>query len=273
MATETQEPQAQPQTESDGDRKVALVTGASSGIGEEFARQLSQKGYDVVIVARRRDRLEHLAQEIAEGGREAEVIEADLSRPEGVAQVVERLQKGDVGVLVNNAGFGTNGDFAALPIERELQEVDLNVRALTQLSHVGLQSMKEHGKGIIINVASTGAYQPVPYMSTYAATKAYVLSFSEGLHEEAKEYGVTVTCLCPGGTRTEFQEVAGVTERSIPSFAFMSSEAVVRHALKAAKRGSAIATPGILNKATSNMPRLTPRFLVRKISGRMFKNV
>ncbi|HUF54805.1 MAG TPA: SDR family oxidoreductase [Dehalococcoidia bacterium] len=270
MVTDTQEKtetQAQPQPT----RRLALITGASSGIGEEFARQLSKQGYDVVIVARRRDRLEKLAQEIAESGRQAEIIEADLCRPEGVAQVVERLQRGDVGLLVNNAGFGTNGEFAAMPLERELEEIDLNIRALTQLSHVALQSMKEKEKGAIINVASTGAYQPVPYMSTYAATKAYVLSFSEGLHEEVKRYGVTVTCLCPGGTRTEFQEVAGLNERSIPEFAFMSSEAVVRHALKATKRGSAIATPGVLNKMTTNMNRVFPRFAVRKISGRMFK--
>jgi short-subunit dehydrogenase len=273
MATETTDTQTEAAPATKPARKRALVTGASSGIGEEFARQLAAAGYDVVIVARRRDRLDRLASELAEGGADAEVIEADLSRAEGVGRVVERLEKGDISVLVNNAGFGTNGQFADLPLERELEEVDLNVRALTQLSHVALQSMKERGKGAIINVASTGAYQPVPYMSTYAATKAYVLSFSEGLHEEAKAYGVTVTCLCPGGTRTEFQEVAGVEERSIPRFAWMSAEAVVRHALKAAKAGSAIATPGLVNKLTANLPRITPRFAVRKISGSMFRNL
>jgi short-subunit dehydrogenase len=270
MATETQESR-QAKAKPDAERKFALVTGASSGIGEEFARQLAQKGYDIIIVARRKDRLDRLAQEISEGGRNAEVIEADLSRPEGVGQVVERLEKGDVSVLINNAGFGTNGNFADLPVERELEEIDLNIRALTQLSHAALQSMRETGKGLILNVASTGAYQPVPYMSTYAATKAYVLSFSEGLHEEAKEYGVTVTCLCPGGTRTEFQQVAGVSEDGIPRFSWMSSEAVVGHALKAAKSGSAIATPGMVNKVTVNLGRVFPRFAVRKISGRMFK--
>jgi hypothetical protein len=277
MATETTDTQTEaapaPKPEAQPARKRALVTGASSGIGEEFARQLAAAGYDVIIVARRRDRLDRLASELAEGGADAEVIEADLSRAEGAGRVVERLGKGDISVLVNNAGFGTNGRFADLPLERELEEVDLNIRALTQLSHVALQSMKERGKGAIINVASTGAYQPVPYMSTYAATKAYVLSFSEGLHEEAKAYGVTVTCLCPGGTRTEFQEVAGLEERNIPRFAWMSAEAVVRHALKAAKAGSAIATPGLVNKLTANLPRFTPRFAVRKISGSMFKNL
>lgn len=275
MATETKDPATEATTAQSADGKPegkrALVTGASSGIGEEFARQLAKNGYDVVIVARRQDRLDKIASELKEGGAEAEVITADLSRPEGVAAVAERLEKGDISVLVNNAGFGTSGEFTQLPIDRELQEIDLNVRALTQLSHAAVGQMKQRGAGAIINVASTGAYQPVPYMSTYAATKAYVLSFSEGLHEEAKAYGVTVTCLCPGATRTEFQEVAGVGEGGVPGFAWMSAEAVVRNALGAAKSGSAIATPGLLNKFTANLPRFTPRFAVRKISGAMFK--
>ena len=275
MATETNETateaKATPSADARPERRRALVTGASAGIGEEFARQLAKLDYDVVIVARRLDRLNKLASELKEGGADAEVIAADLSRPEGVAAVVERLEKGDIGLLVNNAGFGTHGEFTQLPVDRELMEIDLNIRALTQLSHAGLGPMKQRGAGAIINVASTGAYQPVPYMSTYAATKAYVLSFSEGLHEEAKEYGVTVTCLCPGATRTEFQEVAGVAEDGIPGFAWMSAEAVVKNALGAAKSGSAITTPGLLNKFTANLPRFTPRFAVRKISGAMFK--
>ena len=271
MATETNEKATTQPADARPERKRALVTGASAGIGEEFARQLAKLDYDVVIVARRLDRLNKLASELKEGGADAEVIEADLSRPEGVAAVVERLEKGDIGLLVNNAGFGTNGDFSQLPVDRELMEIDLNIRALTQLSNAGWGPMKQSGAGAIINVASVGAYQPVPYMSTYAATKAYVLSFSEGLHEEAKEYGVTVTCLCPGATRTEFQEVAGVGEEGIPGFLWMSAEAVVKTALRAAKSGSAITTPGLLNKFTANLPRFTPRFAVRKISGAMFK--
>ncbi len=275
MATETKDTETEattaPSAEGKPERKRALVTGASAGIGEEFARQLAKQGYDVVIVARRRDRLDKLANELKEGGADAEVIEADLSRPEGVAAVVERLEKGDIGLLVNNAGFGTHGEFTQLPVDRELMEIDLNIRALTQLSHAGLGPMKKSGAGAIINVASTGAYQPVPYMSTYAATKAYVLSFSEGLHEEAKGYGVTVTCLCPGATRTEFQEVAGLGDDSIPGFLWMSAEAVVENALGAAKSGSAITTPGLLNKLTANLPRFSPRFAVRKLSGAMFK--
>jgi short-subunit dehydrogenase len=252
--------------------KTAIVTGASSGIGEEFARQLTQRGYRVVVVARRRDRLEAIAKEIAAVGGSTEVIEADLSKPDGVAMIVERLGKGDVDMLVNNAGFGINGQFGAVPVERELEEIDLNVRALTELSHAAIKAMRPRQSGTIINVGSTGSYQPVPYMSTYAATKAYVLYFSEGLHEEAKKYGVTVTCLCPGGTRTEFQQVAGVNEASLPRGSFMGPAPVVKAALDGAKKGRGIVVPGMMNKTTANLNRFLPRSTVRKIAGRMFKH-
>lgn len=262
MATETKAAK----TKAEAARGVALVTGASSGLGEEFGRQLAKRGYSLVLVARRKDRMDALAKEL--GG--AEVIEADLCAPEGVAAVAKRIEAGDIEVLVNNAGFGTNGEFAELPLERELEEIDLNVRALTQLSHVALGPMKARGSGMIINIGSTGSYQPVPYMSTYAATKAYVLSFSEGLHEEARPFGVTVTCLTPGPVKTEFQEVAGVSEKSLPT-GWVSAEKVVKLALDAAKSGSAIAVPGVMNKASANLSRVAPRFMVRKVAGRMFK--
>ncbi|MEX0682563.1 MAG: SDR family oxidoreductase [Dehalococcoidia bacterium] len=252
--------------------KTAIVTGASSGIGEEFARQLAGRGYAVVLVARRRDRLDAIAKEIAETGATAEVIEADLSKPEGVAAVVKRIGKGDVDMLVNNAGFGINGVFGAVPLERELEEIDLNVRALTELSHAAITQMKPKRAGTIINVGSTGSYQPVPYMSTYAATKAYVLFFSEGLHEEAKQYGVTVTCLCPGGTSTEFQQVAGVDRKKLPRGSFMEPAPVVKAALNGAKAGRGIVVPGMMNKTTANLNRFLPRSAVRKIAGRMFKH-
>ncbi len=263
MATETKP--TEPQTNQSVN--TAIVTGASAGIGEEFARQLKKQGYNVVIVARRKDRLERLASEI--GG--AEIIEADLSKPEGVAAVIKRIDDYDVTMLVNNAGFGINGVFGEVPVERELEELDLNIRALTHLTHAALQQMKTRKNGTIINVASTGAFQPVPYMSTYAATKAYVLSFSEGVHEEAKKYGVTVTCLCPGGTRTEFQQVAGVNEASLPRGSFMMPGPVVKAALDGARKGRGIVVPGMINKTTANLNRVLPRSSVRKIAGRMFK--
>ena len=260
------------QTERPGQTKRprALVTGASSGIGAEFARQLAHRGYDLVLVARRRDRLEQLASEV---GGNVEVIDADLSTQAGVDAIASRLKRGDIDMLINNAGFGTNGEFSGLPLDRELQEIDVNVRALTQLCHAALVPMKEKRAGTIINVASTGAYQPVPYMATYAATKAYVLFLSEALHEEAKSYGVTVTCLCPGLTRTEFHDVANVnTNTAMLRRGWATPEKVVKSALRAAESGSAIAVPGGMNKMTANLPRLVPRFMVRKISGSMFKH-
>ena len=251
-------------------RPRALVTGASSGIGAEFARQLAQRGYDLVLVARRRDRLEQFASEL---GGNVEVIDTDLSTQPGVEAITARLRRGDIDMLINNAGFGTNGEFTGLPVDRELQEIDLNVRALTQLCHAALGPMKEKRAGTIINVGSTGSYQPVPYMATYAATKAYVLYLSEALHEEAKTYGVTVTCLCPGLTRTEFHDVAGVnTNKAMLRRGWATPEKVVKSALRAARSGSAIAVPGGMNKMTANMNRIFPRFMVRKVAGAMFKN-
>lgn len=265
MATDTK-PGAKPKAAETAPKR-ALVTGASSGLGEEFARQLAERGYDLVIVARRKDRLEKLAAEL---GGNVEVLEADLTQPAGVEAVSSRLARGDIDMLVNNAGFGTNGEFTDLPVERELEEIDLNVRALTHLSHAALGPMKAKHAGTIINVGSTGSYQPVPYMATYAATKAYVLYFSEALHEEAKSYGVTVTCLCPGYTRTEFHDVAGVQGGGMLA-RFATAESVVKTALKAAKSGSAIAVPGTMNKVMANLQRVSPRFMVRKVAGSMFK--
>lgn len=251
--------------------KRALVTGASAGLGAEFARQLAAKGYNLVLVARRRARMEELARQLKETRQiEVEIMESDLSKAEGVAAVEERLRKGDIDILVNNAGFGTAGEFVNLPIDREMEEIDVNVKALTRLSHAALETMKRKRRGRIINVASTAAFQPVPYMSTYAATKAYVLSFSEALHEEAKAYGVTVTCLCPGPVRTEFQEVAGVDSERM-QMVWTSPEHVVRVALDAARRGRASTIAGGINRVGVGLTRVVPRVAARKVAGAMFK--
>ena len=272
MAATTEKPATEVAQEAAAKKRRALVTGASSGLGETFARQLAGQGYDLVLVARRRDRLDKLAQELAESrGVEAEVIEADLSRPEGVALVEQRLRKGDIDMLVNNAGFATRGEFWALPVERETQEIDVNVRAVARLAHTALEAMVPKKSGAIINVASVGAFQPVPYMATYAATKAYVLSFSEALHEEVRRHGVTVTCLCPGPVKTEFQQVAGVDQRRLRT-GWVSPDKVVAAALRASAKRRAVVVPGPLNALTSTAPRFTPRFLVRKIAGAMFRD-
>lgn len=258
----------------DESKGIALVTGASSGIGEQFARQLGAKGYDVVMVARRKERLDAIAGEIAEAnGVKTEVIEADLSTKKGVSAVADRIKNGDISVLVNNAGFGTQGEFADLPLNRETEELDVNIIALTQLTHAAAKPMVEQKRGTIINLGSVGSFQPVPHMATYAGTKAYVLSFSEALHEELKPHGVTVTCLCPGVVYTGFQEAAGMSREKMPGMGVMTAEKVVEAALKGAAKKRAIVIPGALNQAAAQMTRLAPRWLIRRVSGRMFEDV
>ena len=254
-------------------KNTAIVTGASAGIGEGFARRLARAGYDLVLVARRRDRLDRLAGDLtSKHGCAAEVIEADLATEDGVAAVEERLRSQEIDLLVNNAGFGTIGEFAALPIERELEEIDLNIRALVRLTHAALAAMTARGRGAIINVASTAAFQPIPNNATYSASKAFVLHFSEAVHEEAKEHGVTVTCLCPGPVKTEFQEVSGLDEGRIPAMAWTGVDTVVESAYSAMRAGRAIVVPGALNVAASASSRMMPRFLVRRIAGAFFKD-
>ena len=257
---------------------TALVTGASSGIGEEFARQLALRGHDVVLVARRRDRLDTLAGTLsAVHGVMAEVVPADLTTQRGIAVVEKRIGAGDVDLLVNNAGVGSVGEFAGLPLEREIEQVDLNVRALLRLTHAALRAMLANKRGAIINVASMAGFQPVPYNATYAATKAFVLNFSEALHEEAKPHHITVTCLCPGPVRTEFQEVAGINGERMRGRALLrymartNAHDVVKAALQAAEAGRAIAIPGGINAAIVETARVMPRPIVRRLAGTSFK--
>ena len=185
-------------------RPATLITGASAGLGAEFARQCARRGEELVLVARRRDRLDALAAEIGN----AHVIVADLAEPGAATRVVgEVVSRGMwVETLINNAGFGLAGRFAELPLARQLEMIDLNIRALTELSFVVINDMVLKGGGAILNVASTAAFQPGPGMAVYFATKAYVLCFTEALHEEWKARGIRVTALCPGPTATEFGE-------------------------------------------------------------------
>lgn len=253
-------------------RQRTLITGASGGIGEAFARKLAKCRYDLVLVARRREQLERLAEELASGdGVKAEVLVADLGDAAGVSAVEGRLRSDEFSLLVNNAGFGTRGGFAELPLEREIEELDVNVRALVRLTHAALGPMVERGRGAVINVGSIGAFQPVPHMATYAATKAFVLHFSEALHEEVKGKGVTVTCLCPGAVRTGFQRTANVDSDRIPSMGWTDVEKVVESALRAVSSRRAMTVPGLLNSLTAGSVRFMPRFLVRRIAGSMFR--
>ncbi|HUF97732.1 MAG TPA: SDR family oxidoreductase, partial [Ilumatobacter sp.] len=228
---------------------TALVTGASSGIGEAMVELLDAAGVATVVVARRADRLQALAERL----QHVEVLAADLTTVDGVVAVGERIADSDapIDLVVNNAGFGTSGVFHELDVDRLTDEIDLNVRALTQLSHFALEAMVPRRRGWLLNVSSVVSFQPAPTLAVYAATKAYVTSLTESLHEEMRGTGVHVTALCPGLTRTEFQSVSNHSGNpaSYPSFAWADATDVARHGLDSVARNRAVAVPGALYKA------------------------
>jgi short-subunit dehydrogenase len=248
-------------------RPVTLVTGASSGLGAEFARACARRGDELVLVARRRDRLEALAAEL---GGTAHVVVVDLAVPEAPETLLgEVAARGlSVATLINNAGFGLAGPFADQALDRQREMIDLNMRALVGLTHLVLPAMKANRAGFILNVASTGAFQAGPGFALYFATKAFVLSFSEALHQELKGSGVRVSALCPGPTRTEFGEVAGVTTDRFDRFA-ADAASVVRAGLAGLDRNQAIVIPGFSNKLSAQSNRLLPRAWMRRIVASM----
>jgi uncharacterized protein len=245
--------------------KVALVTGASAGLGAEFARQLSERGHRLVLAARRKDRLEVLAKELGD----ARAVTIDLSKADAAAKLMADLEAhGEtVDLLVNNAGFGLIGRFAELDARRERQMIDLNIGTLADLCRAVAPGMIEQKSGGIINVASTAAFQPGPKMAVYFATKAFVLSLTEALHEELRPHGIHVTCLCPGPTRTEFGDVAGFGGNGLFDRVAMESPEVVKAGLEGLDRNKAVVVPGLVNKVTANSGRFAPRSVVRKIAG------
>ncbi len=252
---------------------TALVTGASAGIGRAFASALAARGDDLVVVARDTARLDQLASELrGAGGVNVEVLPADLTTNDGVAAVEERA-RARVDLLVNNAGFGTFGKFADLPIEREAQEIALNVLALVRLTHAALPGMLERRGGGVINVSSLACYQPTPMNATYGATKAYVTSFSQALHEETRGTGVKVMVLCPGFTRTEFQARAEVDSSRVPDFLWQSAEQVVAAALRSYDRGRAVCVPGPLNQAGAAFTSALPAGITRRIAAAVLPRV
>lgn len=222
---------------------TALITGASSGIGDQFARQLARRGYELILVARRKDRLEQLAEQVASS---AHVIECDLaSEADKLAGNVEKLGA-DVDLLVNNAGFGLRGHFLELDAEREAEMVRVNCEAVVRLTHAFVPGMVERGRGGVITVASTAGMQPLPYETTYAASKAFAISFMEALSMELRGTGVRALVVNPGPVKTEWQAVAGYDEntRSMPGM--ISAEQCVADALRAYDRGKRSMIPGRL---------------------------
>jgi short-subunit dehydrogenase len=258
-------------TNEETSKGTALVTGASRGIGYELARLFAGTGYDVVLVARGESDLEEAATYFADRfGVEATVLPADLSDPEAPRELYEECRDRDlrIDVLVNNAGFGTAGEFVETDLETELDEIQVNVTAVTHLTKLFARDMAERGEGKVLNVASTAGFLPGPKMAVYYATKSYVLSFSEAIAEELDDEGVTVTCLCPGPVETGFQERADSEDKRLNRL-FMSDDArsVARAGYRGLTSGKTVVVPGLPMKLSVFGMRLLPRSVNRKLAG------
>jgi uncharacterized protein len=256
-------------------RGCALVTGASTGLGAVFATALARAQYDVILVARSRQRLETLAKQLWQNyGVIAEVCVADLTQPEALQQLEEKIAREPrLDILVNNAGFGTTGPFAGLDPAREEEEIRLNVIALVRLTRAALPGMIARGSGAIINLSSLSAFLPGPYHATYGATKAFINSFTEAIHQEVCGTGVRVQALCPGFTHTEFQQRAGINIAAIPSFVWMTPEAVVEASLAALRRGKVVVVPGVWNRFLATLVSILPRRFVSRCAGFLARRV
>jgi len=256
--------------------KTALITGASSGIGEAFAHALAKEGSTLILVARSEDKLEKLAHQIrAKYQRRVEVISADLSKKSPGANLAAEVAKRDlkVDLLINNAGFGTTGVFHKIDAVREQQLIALNCAAIVDLCHAFLPDMLDADMAGIINVASLAGFQPLPYMSVYAASKAFVLSFSQGLWAEYQKNGLRVLALCPGPVETGFFEATGVANlrKTVPNAMVMKPEAVVDGALKALRANQTIFVPGVQAKAVAWTSKLMPRRFMAQMSARVMR--
>ena len=247
--------------------KTALITGASGGIGEAFAGRLAGDKHNLVLVARSEDRLRELCAELsAAHGIKANYIAADLGEPDSDARIFDETTRLGIHIdlLVNNAGFGSMGDFVDLDRERELAMIDLNVRALVALTHRCLPPMREKRKGTIINVSSAAGEQPLPFMATYAATKAFVTSFSMAVAEENRPFGIQVFALCPGPTRTNFFE-AGKIDKSLMLKGEQNADEVVATAMAAIGTGKSKVISGLMNRITATAAGLAPDSLVTRV--------
>lgn len=249
---------------------AALVTGASTGIGRELAFIAAESGYDVALVARSAVSLQAVADEIGrKTSRKVDIFPLDLSEPNAAIALIDSTDKAGIAVdvLINNAGFGLVGKVWELPDDQQMQMVQLNIGALTQLTRLCLPGMIERRSGYILNVASTAAFQPGPLMAVYYASKAYVVSFSEAVHNEAKEYGVKVCCLCPGPTRTEFDKRAGMGNTKLfQGSQVMSAAEVAQTGWLAMRAGKSLVVPGAMNATMAFLTRFGPRQLMASVA-------
>lgn len=257
--------------------KTALITGASSGIGAAFARELATRKTNLVLVARSQDKLQQLAEQLKEQFQiNTQIIVQDLSQPGAAQTLYDAIAQQDmtIDLLINNAGFGDYGKFLDRELSKQIEMIQLNITALVELTYLFLPAMKQRQSGAIVNVSSIAGFQPLPYMSVYAASKAFVLSFSEALWAENKDSGVRILALCPGATESNFFKVAQFPSSfaSKNGTGYTSAEAVVRDALKALEKNqSNIVTGGILNQAIANSPRFFPRDLLVSAVEKQFK--
>jgi short-subunit dehydrogenase len=253
-------------------RTTALITGASAGLGLEYAKLFAADGHDLVLVARRRDKLDELAAALGkQHGARATVVAADLQDAAAPTHIFDHVAQAgiDVEFLVNNAGFGSNGAFADLDVDRELGMIEVNVRALVHLTRLFLPGMIARKHGRVLNIGSTAGFVPGPYMGTYYASKAFVISFTEALAYELKGSGVTATVSCPGATATEFAAVAGNDKSALFKGGVADSASVARHGYRAMLAGKVVAIPGMKNKLTAQAVRFSPRSAVRAIAARL----
>lgn len=248
--------------------RTALVTGASSGIGVELARELARRGHGVTLVARRKERLTELAEELTATGVRAEALDVDLSDRAARARLPTRIAELglQIDVLVNNAGFSTTGPVASADVDAELDMIEVDVAAVADLCTRFVGGMVERGRGAVLNVASTAAFQPLPGQAGYAACKAFVLSYTRALGGELRGTGVTATALCPGPVETGFGEAAGFTEEetkgAMPSIMWEDVTAVARAGIEALDAGRPTVIPGIANRVTALLSRMTPKDLL-----------
>ena len=248
----------------------ALVTGASAGIGVELAKCCA-RDFDVILTARREEPLLRLAREIEAMGRKTKIVICDLGLTGGPAELASACEGYEVEVLVNNAGYGLAGRFAELPVEGQTGEIDLNIRALTALSRLFAPAMVARKRGRILNVASTAAFQPGPFMSVYCATKAYVLSFSLALNEELRGTGVTSTALCPGPTATEFADVSGASKNLFTPNNTMTAREVAETGYRAMIQGKGTVVAGLQNRLMAFSTRLVPRGFTARMAANMMR--